>query len=110
MGSGDLQFYFKRIKGRREIHHPKLNEMACEQVEVASVTRSSFVATKRLKNEAANYSFVLRGYVVTGLAMSGVRRSRKAGRSRAPKMESNVRQLPVSPFSMRRSSGRRPVR
>src|SRR5471030_857001 len=55
--------YFKQIKGVEEITIPKLNEMACEQVEVASVPYVSFVANKNAKNEAANYSFVLRGYV-----------------------------------------------
>jgi hypothetical protein len=55
--------YFKQIKGVEEITIPKLNEMACEQVEVASVPYVSFVANKNAKGEAANYSFVLRGYV-----------------------------------------------
>src|SRR5450830_1343234 len=55
--------YFKQIKGAEEITIPKLNEMACEQVEVASVPYVSFVANKNAKGEAANYSFVLRGYV-----------------------------------------------
>ena len=55
--------YFKRIKDAQEITIPKLNEMACEQVEVASVPFVSFVANKNGKGEAANNSFVLRGYV-----------------------------------------------
>jgi hypothetical protein len=55
--------YFKRIKGAAEITVPKLNEMACEQVEVASAPFVSFVANKDGKGDAANYSFVLRGYV-----------------------------------------------
>ncbi len=55
--------YFKQIKGASEISIPKLNEMACEQVEVASVPYVSFVANKNGKGEPANYSFVLRGYV-----------------------------------------------
>ena len=38
--------YFKRIKGAAEITMPKLNEMACEQVEVASTPFVSFVANK----------------------------------------------------------------
>ncbi len=42
---------------------PKLNEMAYEQVELASVPFLTFVANKNPKGEAANYSFVLRGYV-----------------------------------------------
>ncbi len=42
---------------------PKLNEMAYEQVELASVPFLTFVANKNQKGEPANYSFVLRGYV-----------------------------------------------
>ena len=55
--------YFKELKGASEISIPKLNEMACEQVEVASQPFVSFIANKTAKGEPANYSFVLRGYV-----------------------------------------------
>jgi hypothetical protein len=55
--------YFKKIKGAEEITIPKLNEMACEQVELASVPFVSFVANKGPKDATADYSFVLRGYV-----------------------------------------------
>ena len=55
--------YFKTIKDAYEINIPKLNEMACEQVEVAGVPYASFIANKNAKDEVANYSFVLRGYV-----------------------------------------------
>jgi len=55
--------YFKRIKGACEITIPKLNEMACEQVELASVPFVSFVANKGPNAQPASYSFVLRGYV-----------------------------------------------
>jgi hypothetical protein len=55
--------YFKKIKDATEITIPKLNEMAYEQVEVASVPFLKFVANKGQRDEAANYSFVLRGYV-----------------------------------------------
>jgi hypothetical protein len=55
--------YFKRIKGAYEITIPKLNEMACEQVELASVPYVSFVANKGADGQSAGYSFVLRGYV-----------------------------------------------
>jgi len=55
--------YFKKIKGAYELTIPKLNEMACEQVELASVPFVSFVANKGMDAQAANYSFVLRGYV-----------------------------------------------
>jgi hypothetical protein len=55
--------YFNRIKDAVELTIPKLNEMACEQVELASVPYLSFIANKGQSGEAANYSFVLRGYV-----------------------------------------------
>jgi hypothetical protein len=55
--------YFKRFKDAVEITIPKLNEMAYEQVELASVPFLTFVANKNPKGETANYSFVLRGYV-----------------------------------------------
>ena len=55
--------YFKELKGASEISIPKLNEMACEQVEVASQPFVSFIANKTARGEPANYSFVLRGYV-----------------------------------------------
>ena len=38
--------YFNKIKDAHEITIPKLNEMACEQVELASVPFVSFVANK----------------------------------------------------------------
>ena len=55
--------YFKRIKDAVEVAIPKLNEMACEQVELASVPYLSFIANKGPNGESAAYSFVLRGYV-----------------------------------------------
>jgi hypothetical protein len=55
--------YFKRIKDAVEITIPKLNEMACEQVELASVPFLTFIANKKANGESAAYSFVLRGYV-----------------------------------------------
>jgi hypothetical protein len=55
--------YFKSIKDAHEITIPKLNEMACEQVEVAAVPYVSFVANKGADGQTAAYSFVLRGYV-----------------------------------------------
>ena len=60
--------YFHRIKDATDLTIPKLNEMAYEQVEVASVPFLKFVANKGLRDEAANYSFVLRGYVRHWLA------------------------------------------
>ncbi len=55
--------YFRRIKNATEITIPKLNEMAYEQVEVASVPFLKFVANKGPMDQPSNYSFVLRGYV-----------------------------------------------
>ena len=55
--------YFNRIKDAVEITVPKLNEMASEQVELASVPYVTFIANKKPGGEAASYSFVLRGYV-----------------------------------------------
>jgi len=55
--------YFKKLKDAVVIEVPKLNEMAYEQVELASVPFLTFVANKDAKGETANYSFVLRGYV-----------------------------------------------
>jgi hypothetical protein len=55
--------YFNKIKDAHNLTIPKLNEMACEQVELASVPFVSFVANKTGNGQAATYSFVLRGYV-----------------------------------------------
>jgi hypothetical protein len=55
--------YFNRIKDAQEITIPKLNEMACEQVELAAVPYVSFVANKGAGGDPAAFSFVLRGYV-----------------------------------------------
>jgi hypothetical protein len=86
--------YFKQIKGAEEITIPKLNEMACEQVEVASIPYVSFVANKNAKGEPANYSFVLRGYVRHWLGNVWAEYDRvKLVDLVAPKMESNVRQV-----------------
>jgi len=55
--------YFRRVKDAVEVTIPKLNEMATEQVELASVPFVTFVANKRANGDPAAYSFVLRGYV-----------------------------------------------
>ncbi|HEY2534023.1 MAG TPA: hypothetical protein VGJ20_39895 [Xanthobacteraceae bacterium] len=55
--------YFKRFPNAIEVTVPKLNEMAFEQVELASVPFLTFVANKTQRGDPANYSFVLRGYV-----------------------------------------------
>jgi hypothetical protein len=85
--------YFKEIKGAQEITIPKLNEMACEQVEVASVPYVSFVASKNARGETANYSFVLRGYVRHWLGQVWSEYDRvKLIDLVAPRMESSYRQ------------------
>jgi hypothetical protein len=55
--------YFRKVKDAVEISVPKLNEMATEQVELASVPYVTFIAIKKQNGEPAPYSFVLRGYV-----------------------------------------------
>ena len=55
--------YFKKVKDAVEITIPKLNEMACEQVDLASVPYLSFITNRKLSGDAASYSFVLRRYV-----------------------------------------------
>jgi hypothetical protein len=55
--------YFRKLQDATELSIPKLNEMAFEQVEVASVPFLKFIANKGVNDEAADYSFVLRGYV-----------------------------------------------
>src|ERR1700693_500592 len=55
--------YFRKIKDAVEITIPKLNEMATEQVDLASVPYVTFIANKKQNGEPAAYSFVLRGYV-----------------------------------------------
>jgi hypothetical protein len=58
--------YFKRAKRTaHEINVPKLNEMAYEQVEISGVPFSTFSKNKNAKNQKAEYSLVLRGYVRT---------------------------------------------
>jgi hypothetical protein len=60
---GTHRNYFNRIKDAVEITVPTLNEMATEQVDLASVPFVTFIGNKKLNGEAASYSFVLRGYV-----------------------------------------------
>jgi hypothetical protein len=55
--------YFRKFKEAVQITIPKLNEMAYEQVELASTPFLSFIANKNARGDAANFSFVLRGYV-----------------------------------------------
>jgi hypothetical protein len=55
--------YFKKFKEAIELTIPKLNEMAYEQVDLASVPFLNFIENKKPNGEPTNYSFVLRGYV-----------------------------------------------
>jgi hypothetical protein len=85
--------YFDKIKDAQEITVPKLNEMACEQVEVAGVPFASFIANKNAKGGVANYSFVLRGYVRHWLAQVWNEFDRvKLANLVSPKSEKNTRQ------------------
>ena len=86
--------YFKQIQNAEEITIPKLNEMACEQVEVSSVPYVSFVANKGAQGEPAANSFVLRGYVRHWLGNVWAEYDRvKLVDLVAPKMEDAVRQV-----------------
>jgi hypothetical protein len=55
--------YFKKIKGAQELSIPRLNELACEQVEIAAIPFTAFAANQTTDGKPASYSFVLRGYV-----------------------------------------------
>jgi hypothetical protein len=55
--------YFNQVPAAVEITVPKLVEMATEQVELAGVPFTTFVANKKQSGDPASYSFVLRGYV-----------------------------------------------
>jgi hypothetical protein len=55
--------HLDRIGRASEIIIPKLNEMAYEQVEIASVPFVSFITNKGANRKTASYSYVLRGYV-----------------------------------------------
>ncbi len=63
--------YFKKLKDAVTINIPKLNEMAYEQVELASVPFLTFVANKNPKGEGANYPSCCVAMFATGSAMSG---------------------------------------
>ena len=63
--------YFKKIKDAHEITIPKLNEMACEQVELASVPYVSFVAKRRSTARTRRSPSCCAATSGTGSAMSG---------------------------------------
>jgi hypothetical protein len=60
---GTYSAYFQKIQNAQELAVPRLNELACEQVEVAAIPFHTFTANKNADGKPANYSFVLRGYV-----------------------------------------------
>ena len=55
--------YFNKFGSTEELVVPKLRELAYEQVELASVPFTTFVANKNRKGDLGSYSHVLRGYV-----------------------------------------------
>ena len=55
--------YVNAINGAKEMVVPKLNGLACENVELAHVPYTQFIADRDANGEVAAYSFVLRGYV-----------------------------------------------
>ena len=59
--------YFRGAADAVEVTIPKLNEMAYEQVELAGVPFSDFVANRQSNGQAGDNSLVLRGYVRTWL-------------------------------------------
>jgi hypothetical protein len=86
--------YFNKIKGVEEITVPHLSEMACEQVEVASIPFVTFVANKTADGQTGNYSFVLRGYVRHWLGQVWGEYDRvKLNEVVAPNGASNIRQV-----------------
>jgi hypothetical protein len=54
--------YFKQAQSMKPIVVPHLNEMACEQIELASIPFTTFIADKAANGRDGSYSFVLRGY------------------------------------------------
>ena len=67
--------YFKKIKDAHDVTIPKLNEMACEQVELASVPYVSFVANKAADGQAGGL-FVRAARLCAALARQRVGRVR----------------------------------
>jgi len=85
--------YFKKLNGVEEIAIPHLSELACEQVELASIPFVTFVANKTAASEPANYSFVLRGYVRHWLGQVWGEYDRvKLNDLVAPKADTQIRQ------------------
>lgn len=62
---GIYKTYFTTVKDAAEVNIPKLNELAYEQVELAGIPFSDFVANKAANGRPGDHSLVLRGYVRT---------------------------------------------
>jgi hypothetical protein len=60
---GTYNSYFNKIKGAQELAIPRLNELACEQVELAAIPFQAFASNQTADGKPAAFSFVLRGYV-----------------------------------------------
>jgi hypothetical protein len=60
---GTYNSYFNKIPHAVEIAVPKLEEMACEKVELAAVPFATFAADKTANGQPAGHSLVLKGYV-----------------------------------------------
>ena len=85
--------YFKRIKGAIEITIPKLNEMACEQVEVAGTPFVTFVANKTHQRRAGE-QFVRAARLCAPLARQCLGRIRPGQADRHDHAEGRKRQRP----------------
>ncbi len=59
------QSYFGKVKSAGEVTISKLNAMAYEQVELAGIPFSAYIANKAASGAQAQHSFTLRGYVRT---------------------------------------------
>ena len=102
--------YFPESRHEVEIIIPKLNEMAYEQVESASIPFVSFISNQGVGRDA-EFSFVLRGYVRHWLTNvwaqydrinlhDSVRLSRVNGRMQEAEMQPNATSLPVGSLPM----------
>ena len=58
-----VEYYVADLQNAQEMEVPKLNEMACEAVDLTGSTLSNFVGNRTPDGQGADYSFVLRGYV-----------------------------------------------
>ena len=71
VGRGDPFVLFQEHQGRVEVTIPKLNEMATEQVELASVPFITFIANKKQSGEPASIRSCCGVMSAIGSAMCG---------------------------------------